>query len=448
MSARSFVRGFIWGTLLSMLLFSAYLSGQSSTQVDLPAADRTKRDVDQSSKSKLGTHSIKANKIHEGISPVTIYYPTRKSTQSKPSSLKTVSGGVDTVTIYYPVYAPKKGAVQSSQVKPVVSETPQLVASNPTENKPITATQPLSTGANPSAPSINPRDAGAPIPTQVLTDETFEQTPPGLSPPQHPAPENRVSESGKMPIVNENTDLYSDNDPPPVDAIARDSAVELNNDAVRFASEGRYDEALPLLLKAIDVNPGMSRLHRNLSIVYEGLGSMDEALAQAQRAVEVAPTEASSLVQLCGLHLIKRSNAEAVSCYRKLFALGTFDVTVQTSYGVALLRSGDASSAIPVLEKAVGEMVPPNSTTLNALGVAYFKDKRYSECVATLKSAVELDPDNGELRLNLAIGQLATRNKEGAMSQYRLLKDTDPKLAKALYRLLFRDKVVFVGSHR
>ena len=80
--------------------------------------------------------------------------------------------------------------------------------------------------------------------------------------------------------------------------------------------------------------------------------------------------------------------------------------------------------------------------------MAYFDDKRYADAVVVFKKAVELDPDEHGLRFNLAIAYLSNGNKEGALSQYRLLKEADPKLADQLYRILFRDKVVSVDELR
>ncbi len=68
------------------------------------------------------------------------------------------------------------------------------------------------------------------------------------------------------------------------------------------------------------------------------------------------------------------------------------------------------------------------------------------DAVTMFKKGVEADPGSGELRFNLAVAQLANGNKEGALSQYRVLKVEDAKLADQLYRILFHDKVIFVDG--
>ena len=228
-------------------------------------------------------------------------------------------------------------------------------------------------------------------------------------------------------------------------ALSANDAVVLNHYAIQLTSEARYEEAARLLKRAIGLNPNIFGLHRNLSIVYENMRKMDEALASAENAVKLAPSEPSALVQLCGLELLIGQNVQSLACYEKLRTLAPLDTLSQTFYGVALLRSDRSSDAIGVLEKAVSADAS-NAAALNALGVAHFNDKKYEDAVGFFKRAVEINPDHGEIRFNLAIAHLALRNKEGAMSQYRLLKEEDPKIADRLYRVLFRNKIVFLDK--
>jgi Flp pilus assembly protein TadD len=222
------------------------------------------------------------------------------------------------------------------------------------------------------------------------------------------------------------------------------NVASMNNEAVGLTKESRYDEALELLFQAVAAAPDSYRLHRNLSIVYENMKRLDEALASAETAVHLAPKEPSALIQLCGLLVLVQKATEAVGCYERLAALQPMDAMDQTYYGVALFRSGKLDSAVSVLEKAAMSAVA--GPTLNALGVCYYELKRFADAVTAFKQAVERTPDHSAIRFNLAIAQLAAGNREGAISQYRLLKTDDPKLAAQLYRILFSGKVVSVAE--
>jgi Flp pilus assembly protein TadD len=175
------------------------------------------------------------------------------------------------------------------------------------------------------------------------------------------------------------------------------------------------------------------------------MNKLDEALKSAETAVKLAPREPSAVTQLCGVHLQLKQHGQALTCYENLSKLEALDPMARTYYGVALLGVDRTFDARAVLEKAA-EALPSSGITLNALGFAYFKEKRFPEAVSMFKRAVELEPDQAEMRFNLAIAQLASGNKEGAISQYRILKDSNAKLAKQLYQILFRNSVVSVDE--
>ena len=97
------------------------------------------------------------------------------------------------------------------------------------------------------------------------------------------------------------------------------------------------------------------------------------------------------------------------------------------------------------MEKAA-KSIQTDATVLNALGVVYFTKKRYDEAVDSFKNAVETNPDLSELRFNLAIAELACKNKPAALSQYNILKKDNSKLADQLYQAMFSDKVINVSD--
>jgi Flp pilus assembly protein TadD len=126
--------------------------------------------------------------------------------------------------------------------------------------------------------------------------------------------------------------------------------------------------------------------------------------------------------------------------------IAPFDDESATAYGIALTRTGDLQQAISVLQKLTAAS-PSNYQAVNALGMAFYKEKDYARAAAAFKSAIEIAPEKGELRYNLAIAQLALRNRAGALGQYKLLQESSPSMADRLSRILFRDKLIFVGNH-
>jgi Flp pilus assembly protein TadD len=223
------------------------------------------------------------------------------------------------------------------------------------------------------------------------------------------------------------------------------SLIEMNNRAVRLTLNSNYSDAEVLLENAIKQDPTIAKFHRNLSIVLEKMNRYDEALASARTAAQLEPSNPSVLDQLCLLELAKGSAPAAVACYEKLDSVQPLDAETEPYYGMALFRLGKTDESLEILEKAA-KSTPPVAPVLNALGIVYFTKKRYDEAVAAFKNAVEADPDLSELRFNLAIAELACKNKPAALSQYNILKKDDTKLADQLFQALFSDKVVNVNE--
>jgi Tfp pilus assembly protein PilF len=224
-----------------------------------------------------------------------------------------------------------------------------------------------------------------------------------------------------------------------------ENVVDLNNTAVQRTLEYNYAEAETLLLQAIKEQPNVAKFYRNLSIVYEKMKRIDDALASARIGVKLAPSEPSILEQLCALEVVAKNAGNGLSCYEKLKAIEPLDVLGQTYYGVALFESGRPDEALGILEKAA-QTTPQFSDALNALGVIYYAQKRLKDAIAAFKSAVEASPDQSGARYNLAVAELANRNKAAAISQYNIIKSVDARLADQLYRIIYGDKLLFADE--
>lgn len=225
--------------------------------------------------------------------------------------------------------------------------------------------------------------------------------------------------------------------------IVSTEALDFNNSAVQLALNHQYTEAQALLRRAIDTQPSVARFHRNMSILYEKMNLIDKALASARTAEQLSPSDPFIVEQRCVLELEAGEPASAVVCYEKLNSIRPLDELSRTYLGIAMFKTGKVDESIALLEQAANSK-PPLAAAINALGVAYFRKKRINDAAAAFKRSVEAAPDVPESRYNLAIAQLSLRNREGAISQYNILKEGSPEFAARLYEILFRDKIVVV----
>lgn len=105
------------------------------------------------------------------------------------------------------------------------------------------------------------------------------------------------------------------------------------------------------------------------------------------------------------------------------------------SLGTAYEKQGNLDEAA----RAYGESVKLKPTFVYALynlAVVYVKKDRLPEAGDLLRKVVELEPRNvfGQHALGMVYVRLG--DKTGAMQQYYILKDLDPKLAADLLKLI------------
>jgi tetratricopeptide (TPR) repeat protein len=98
--------------------------------------------------------------------------------------------------------------------------------------------------------------------------------------------------------------------------------------------------------------------------------------------------------------------------------------------------------ALDAMKKTLPEM-QHDAGVGNAIGMIHYRMGQFKAAAEAFKQAVELAPDQKEIRFNLALAELGIRNRPGAISQYKMLSETDPALAKQLYNIIFADKLVF-----
>ena len=93
------------------------------------------------------------------------------------------------------------------------------------------------------------------------------------------------------------------------------------------------------------------------------------------------------------------------------------------------------------LEKTI-ELFPASAEAYNQLGVVLFETRRYDKAIVALKRALELATSLDEPRYNLALAELANRNKPAALEQYAFLQRTNSPLAQQLHAVIYRKQLL------
>ena len=251
---------------------------------------------------------------------------------------------------------------------------------------------------------------------------------------QAAASQNNVSGSATAGITSKDSAATSQTD-----------AAKLTRQGATLAELGLYEAAAGFFERSTKVLPGSAKAWLNLSIVYDHLDRPADSLAAARKAVELDGTDRSARQQVCDMAVFAKQYSEATSCYSELAKGERLDDRMLANLAMAAIGIGDLAKAAEVLGP-LAERQPYNSELQNALGVISFKQKRVPQAVAYFKHAIEMDPDRGLFRYNMAVAQMQANNRAAVLSQYHLLETVEPTLAAKLRGYIFADKILVVGG--
>jgi tetratricopeptide (TPR) repeat protein len=175
------------------------------------------------------------------------------------------------------------------------------------------------------------------------------------------------------------------------------------------------------------------------------VGARAMSLEELRREQSRAPRSPASNYKLGAALYAAGRYDEAAEYLSRAVRLDANFVAPRRALGLTyfrLARYGDAA----VVFKELTRLQPRLAEGHNNLGVAYAKARKYKEAVAPLREAVALDPTYAEARYNLGAVLALTSDRDAAVEQHAALLKLDPALADRLFRVIHRDKLVYVGS--
>ncbi|MGE5540304.1 MAG: tetratricopeptide repeat protein [Gemmatimonas sp.] len=119
---------------------------------------------------------------------------------------------------------------------------------------------------------------------------------------------------------------------PSADDIARQNAINLNNQALALVNQGRRREAIPLLQQAAAADPSntiiVANYHHEKALLDFAAGNLDDALLEARRAVMLA-NDPSWRALTSDLDAIQSAVSARAADQRRRFAAGQQDLLAQ-----------------------------------------------------------------------------------------------------------------------
>jgi tetratricopeptide (TPR) repeat protein/ADP-heptose:LPS heptosyltransferase len=198
--------------------------------------------------------------------------------------------------------------------------------------------------------------------------------------------------------------------------------------------QDRLEEARTAAAQAVAADPGHAEGWFNLGAVEIAQGDPSSAIASYRRALALEPGFAEAWSNLGEALGATGDKAGEIAAYRRAVAIDARLAPVWSNLGVALLETGEVEAAIAACRLAV-EIAPAFAAAWNNLGTALRERGEHAEAARAFERAVEQAPRFAEAWSNLGGARLELGALEEAMAAHRRALELAPRDARVHYNL-------------
>lgn len=246
---------------------------------------------------------------------------------------------------------------------------------------------------------------------------------------------------GYLTFVRNND--WKDNNTLYMSAKGVEGTVTLVNEGNIYANEKKYDDAITLYKKAIEIRDNNVLAHHNMGLIYLLRGNLDSAEMKFNKGISVDSLAPDGYFQLATLYNMKNQKDSAVMMLEKL-------QTIAPDYKNSVsilddLKSGNRS----------GDLIPKGFSddqsrdykihTLQRRSYKLYGEEKYEEAISDLKELIGLNTDptiiSGFLN-NIAMCYIGMNRNELAEKYFKDAIEKDPQNVNAMNGLsgIYRDK--------
>jgi len=197
-------------------------------------------------------------------------------------------------------------------------------------------------------------------------------------------------------------------------------ALQAYTEGDRLAREKGDTDALPLLKRAVELDPNFARAYASLGVRYNNLGQASLAIENVRKAYELRDrvSEREKYYIACTYFTLVTGELEkAIQQYELWIRDYPRDYVAQTNLGVNYFTMGQFERAAVVTRQALA--LEPNSILgYNNLGVAYFSMNRLDEAKSAFDEALARKLDGPYLRQSIYYFDFLRNDTEGMKQQF------------------------------
>ncbi|MDY6938049.1 MAG: tetratricopeptide repeat protein [Cyanobacteriota bacterium] len=206
--------------------------------------------------------------------------------------------------------------------------------------------------------------------------------------------------------------------------------------AKQLKDEGKFDEALPLLLETIETVPTHVRALMQLVEIHQDCQEWDRVATYCQRVVEIQPQRIGVYLKLAKALQKQGDTVGAIATYQKAIALKPDQPpNIYTNFGNLLSQEDRVDEAVDAYRQSLKRKSEQPQLHMK-LGALLTKRGQFGVAAEYYQQALMLKPEWGEyIQMQLANVRMQQGQLDEAISHYQTAIRINPNLAEAYQAL-------------
>jgi tetratricopeptide (TPR) repeat protein len=198
--------------------------------------------------------------------------------------------------------------------------------------------------------------------------------------------------------------------------------------------QGRHNEAVVLLRRAVELRPRFGGAHLNLGNAWKALRQFEEAQASYRAAIAVQPEFAHAHFNLANTLVTLEKHEEAIDHFEQALRLQPNNPAAFNNLGNALMALKRHEAAAGAFHKAL-KLQAGYAGAHNNLGLALNALDRHDEALAQFRAAIASEPNFTLARFNLGTTFDKLNRAPEAIAPLEAVIQAQPAFAPAHYAL-------------
>ena len=152
---------------------------------------------------------------------------------------------------------------------------------------------------------------------------------------------------------------------------------------------------------------------------------LEQATEHYKKITEIEPTDTDAWLMLGRLYKMSQNSVESKKAYEQVLKADAGNIDALSGLAMVLADVGDTAKAAELLKQVAEKS--PNLRTLTQLAAAYEQMREFKLAAQTLKRAIEMQPENNELRREYANILMQADDFEAALAAYEEIVKEEPK---------------------